>query len=78
MNLLAIAFHKINTLAEWLVKQQQILKQQQRLLEEKQHQIEAQEKQIEELKDSLEQLKNRSSENSSTPPSQDLLKQSVS
>ncbi len=38
--------------AEWLVKQQQILKQQQRLLEEKQHQIEAQEKQIEELKDS--------------------------
>ena len=61
-------------IAEWLVKQQQLLKQQQRLLEEKQHQIEAQEKQIEELKDSLDKLKNRNSQNSSTPPAQDLLK----
>ena len=60
--------------AEWLVKQQQLLKQQQRLLEEKQAQIVAQQKQIEELKDSLDKLKNRSSQNSSTPPSQDLLK----
>ncbi len=38
--------------AEWLVKQQQLLKQQQRLLEAKQAQIEAQEKQIEQLKES--------------------------
>ncbi len=60
--------------AEWLVKQQQLLKQQQRLLEERESQIEAQQKQIEELKDSLDKLKNRSSQNSSTPPSQDLLK----
>ena len=60
--------------AEWLVKQQQLLKQQQRLLEEKQAQIEAQEKQIEQLKESLDKLKNRDSQNSSTPPSQDLLK----
>ncbi len=63
-------------IAEWLVKQQQLLKQQQRLLKEKQHQIEAQEKQIEELKDSLDKLKNRDSHNSSLPPSQDLLKKS--
>lgn len=61
-------------ITEWLVKQQQLLKQQQRRLKEKQHQIEAQEKQIEELKDSLDKLKNRNSQNSSTPPSQELLK----
>jgi DNA-binding protein H-NS len=60
--------------AEWLVKQQQLLKQQQRLLEERQSQIEAQQQQIEELKDSLDKLKNRDSQNSSLPPSQDLLK----
>ncbi len=61
-------------IAEWLVKQQQIIKQQQSLLEERESEIEAQQKQIEQLKDSLDKLKNRSSQNSSTPPSQDLLK----
>ena len=59
---------------EWLVKQQQQLKQQQRLLEEKQRQIEAQQKQIEELNEQLDKLKNRSSQNSSVPPSSDQLK----
>ena len=61
-------------IGEWLLKQQQQLAQQQRLLEEKQRQIEAQHKQIEELAEELDKLKNRSSKNSSTPPSQDQLK----
>jgi DNA-binding protein H-NS len=61
-------------IGEWLVKQQQQLAIQQRLLEEKQRQIEAQQKQIEELTDSVEKLKNRSSQNSSIPPSADQLK----
>jgi DNA-binding protein H-NS len=61
-------------IGEWLLKQQQQLAVQQRLLEEKQRQIEAQQKQIEELTDSLEKLKNRSSQNSSVPPSADQLK----
>lgn len=59
---------------EWLLKQQQQLKHQQRLLEEQQRQIETQQKQIEELTDSLDKLKNRSSQNSSVPPSADQLK----
>jgi DNA-binding protein H-NS len=59
---------------EWLVKQQQLLKQQQRLIEEQQSQIEAQQEQIEQLKDSLDKLKNRSSQNSCVPPSSDQLK----
>lgn len=61
-------------IGEWLVKQQQQLKQQQRRLEEKQRQIEAQQKQIEQLNEQLDKLKNRSSQNSSVPPSSDQLK----
>lgn len=48
-------------IGEWLIKQQQQLKQQQRRLEEKQRQIEAQQKQIEQLHEQLDKLKNRSS-----------------
>lgn len=54
-------------MVEWMVKQLQLLK-------EKQRQIEALQKENEQLKDSLDKLKNRSSENSSIPPSQDILK----
>ena len=53
-------------IGEWLLKQQQQLKEQQRL-------IEAQQQEIEQLKEALSKLKNRSSSNSSTPPSADLL-----
>jgi len=59
---------------EWLLKQQQELKQQQRLLEEQKRELQAKQKQIEELTDELDKLKNRSSSNSSVPPSSDLLK----
>jgi DNA-binding protein H-NS len=62
------------SLGEWLLKQQQQLKQQQRKLAEKQRQIEEQQQEIEQLKEALEKLKNRTSSNSSTPPSADLLK----
>lgn len=61
-------------IGEWLVKQQQQLKQQQRQIEKQQRLLEAQQQQIEELTDSLEKLKNRSSQNSSVPPSADQLK----
>ncbi len=54
-------------MVEWMVKQLQLLK-------EKQRQIEALKKENEQLKDSLDKLKNRDSQNSSIPPSQDLLK----
>lgn len=62
------------TIGEWLVKQQQQLKQAQRQLEEQQRQIEALQNENEQLKDSLQKLKNRSSENSSVPPSTDIVK----
>ena len=61
-------------IGEWLLKQQQQLARQQRLLEEKQCQIEALQKEKEELKDCVEKLKNRSSQNSSVPPTEDYLK----
>jgi len=61
-------------IGEWLVKQQQQLSLAQRQLEEQQRQIEVLQKENEQLKDSLQKLKNRSSENSSVPPSTDQLK----
>jgi DNA-binding protein H-NS len=54
-------------IGEWLLKQQQQLKEQQRL-------IEAQQQEIEQLKEALSKLKNRTSSNSSIPPSADQLK----
>ena len=62
------------SLAEWLLKQQQQLKQQQRKLQEKQQLVEQQQQEIAQLKEALDKLKNRTSSNSSTPPSADLLK----
>jgi transposase len=61
-------------IGEWLLKQQQQLKEQQQKLEEKQRLIEEQQQEIEQLKEALDKLKNRSSSNSSIPPSADLLK----
>ncbi len=61
-------------LVKWIVKQQQLLKQQQHVIEEQQREIEALQKEKEQLKDSLEKLKNRSSQNSSVPPSGDQVK----
>lgn len=61
-------------LVEWIVKQERLLKEQQRVIEEQRREIEALQKEKEELKDSLEKLKNRSSQNSSIPPSADQLK----
>lgn len=61
-------------LIEWIVKQQQQLKRQQRLVEEQTQKIEALQKENEQLKDELDKLKNRSSSNSSVPPSSDQLK----
>ena len=61
-------------MVEWIVKQLQLLKEKQSQIESQQRQIEALQKENEQLKDSLDKLKNRSSQNSSTPPSQDLLK----
>lgn len=61
-------------LIEWAVKQQQLLKQQQRVIEEQRRQLEALQKENEELKDSVDKLKNRSSQNSSVPPSFDQVK----
>lgn len=55
-------------------KLQQQLARQQRLLEEKQRQISEQQTQIEELTEALDKLKNRSSQNSSVPPTEDHLK----
>lgn len=75
---IAIAVEKmaiaVLSLAEWLLKQEQHLKQQQRKLQEKQRLIEEQQQEIEKLKEALDKLKNRTSSNSSTPPSADLLK----
>jgi DNA-binding protein H-NS len=61
-------------LVEWLVKLQQKLSLQQRLIEQQQQQISAQQQEIEQLKEERDKLKNRSSQNSSVPPSSDLLK----
>lgn len=61
-------------IGEWLVKQQQQLSVAQRQLSEQQRQIEILQKENEQLKDSLQKLKNRSSENSSVPPSVDQVK----
>ena len=61
-------------LVEWLVKLQQQLSVKQRLIEEQQQKIESQHKEIEELQEELHKLKNRSSQNSSVPPSSDQLK----
>lgn len=61
-------------MVEWIVKQLQMLKEKQSQIESQQRQIEALEKEKEQLKDSLDKLKNRDSQNSSIPPSQDLLK----
>jgi len=75
---IAIAVEKmaiaVLSLGEWLLQQQQQLKQQQRKQEEKQQLIEEQQQQIEQLQEALDKLKNRSSSNSSMPPSADLLK----
>lgn len=74
----AIAVEKmaytVLSLGEWLLKQQQQLKEQQRKLVEKQQLIERQQQEIEQLKEALDKLKNRSSSNSSVPPSADQLK----
>ena len=61
-------------MVEWIVKQLQLLKEKQSQIESQQGQIEALQKENEQLKDSLDKLKNRNSQNSSTPPSQDILK----
>ena len=61
-------------MVEWIVKQLQLLKEKQSQIESQQRQIEALKKENEQLKDSLDKLKNRDSQNSSIPPSQDLLK----
>ena len=61
-------------LVEWIVKQQQLLKHQERLIKEQERQIEALRKENEELKDGLDKLKNRSSQNSSVPPSTEQFK----
>ena len=61
-------------MVEWIVKQLQMLQEKQSQIESQQRQIEALKKENEQLKDSLDKLKNRDSQNSSTPPSQDLLK----
>ena len=57
----------VGHLSEWLIKQQQIIKQQQ-------EKIKGQQKQIKELLEERDKLKNRSSKNSSVPPSSDQLK----
>ncbi len=61
-------------MVEWIVKQLQFLQEKQSQIESQQRQIKALQKENEQLKDALDKLKNRSSQNSSTPPSQDLLK----
>lgn len=61
-------------LVEWMVKQQQQLSVSQRLIEEQRGALEALRKENEQLKDTLDQLKNRSSQNSSVPPSADQIK----
>ena len=64
----------VRRIGEWLLNQQQQLKQQPRKLEEKQQLIEEQQQGIEQLKEALGKLKNRDSSNSSIPPSADQLK----
>jgi DNA-binding protein H-NS len=61
-------------LIEWQIKLQQKISQQQRLIEEQQKQLKAQQEEIEQLKEERDKLKNRNSQNSSLPPSTDLLK----
>lgn len=61
-------------LIEWLVKLQHQISGQQRLIEEQQEQIKAQQQEIEQLREERDKLKNRNSQNSSVPPSTDLLK----
>jgi len=68
-------------LVSWIVKQQQLLKQQQEQIEKQKKELEKQDRELEarnaeilQLKEELDKLKNRSSQNSSVPPSQDLLK----
>ena len=56
-------------MVEWIVKQLQLLKKKQSQIESQQLQIEALQQENEQLKDALDKLKNRSSQNSSTPPS---------
>jgi len=67
-------------LVEWMLKQLQLLTQQNQI-EKQKKELEKQEKKLEalkeenlQLKEELDKLKNRSSQNSSVPPSQDLLK----
>ena len=75
---IAIAAEEMATtvllIGEWLLKQQQQLKEQQRKLAKNQQLIEEQQQEIEQLKEALDKLKNRSSSNSSIPPSADQLK----
>jgi DNA-binding protein H-NS len=61
-------------LIEWQIKLQQKISEQQRLIEEQQKQLKAQLEEIEQLKEERDKLKNRNSQNSSLPPSTDLLK----
>ncbi len=59
---------------ELTMGQQQRLKQYEEQLAAQQQKIETQQQQLERIKEELSKLKNRTSENSSVPPSQDLLK----
>jgi transposase len=61
-------------LIEWLVKLQGKIKEQERLIEEQDKQLKTLQKEIEQLKEEKDKLKNRTSQNSSVPPSSDLLK----
>jgi len=61
-------------LVSWMIKQQQLLKQQQDRLEKQQRELDALKEENAQLSDELNKLKKRSSQNSSVPPSQDLIK----
>jgi transposase len=61
-------------LMEWLVKLQGKIKEQERLIEEQDKQLKTLQEEIEQLKEEKDKLKNRTSQNSSVPPSSDLLK----
>ncbi len=56
------------------VKQQQLIKEQQARIEKQQKELEALNEENLQLKNELDKLKNRSSQNSSVPPSQDIVK----
>ncbi len=60
-------------LVSWMIKQQQLLKQQQDRLEKQQRELDALKEENAQLSDELNKLKKRSSQNSSVPPSQDLI-----